>query len=74
MVDFNDLEHLCLELLTQKDEDGNLIPSQTAVTYRERFVEVMVDEYQDSNLVQEIIIKMISRAPEEGQMCSWWEM
>ncbi len=64
MVDFNDLEHLCLELLTQKDEDGNLIPSQTAVTYRERFVEVMVDEYQDSNLVQEIIIKMISRAPE----------
>ena len=62
MVDFNDLEHYCLELLTQKDEDGNLIPSQTAVTYRERFVEVMVDEYQDSNLVQEIIIKMISRA------------
>ncbi|NLU53046.1 MAG: helicase-exonuclease AddAB subunit AddA [Clostridiaceae bacterium] len=62
VVDFNDLEHLCLEILTCKDEDGNLVPSETAINYRKRFEEILVDEYQDSNLVQEIIINMISRA------------
>ena len=61
ILDFNDLEHLCLELLTDTDEEGRLVPSQTAISYRERFAEVMVDEYQDSNLVQETIIQMISR-------------
>ncbi|HHV59049.1 MAG TPA: helicase-exonuclease AddAB subunit AddA [Clostridiaceae bacterium] len=62
VVDFNDLEHFCLEILSVKGEDGNLKPSGTALGYRERFAEILVDEYQDSNLVQEIIISMISRA------------
>ena len=62
VVDFNDLEHLCLEILTQKSDDGELLPSETAINYRNRFEEILVDEYQDSNLVQEIIINMISRA------------
>lgn len=62
VVDFNDLEHLCLEILTQKDDTGNLVPSDVALNYRHRFEEILVDEYQDSNLVQEIIINMISRA------------
>lgn len=62
VVDFNDLEHFCLEILSIKGEDGNLRPSDTALGYRERFSEILVDEYQDSNLVQKIIIRMISRA------------
>ena len=37
-----------------------LKPSETALSYRDRFTEILVDEYQDSNLVQEIIINMIS--------------
>jgi ATP-dependent helicase/nuclease subunit A len=61
ILDFNDLEHLCLEILAERNEDGSLIPSGTADSYRERFVEIMVDEYQDSNQVQETIIQMISR-------------
>lgn len=61
IVDFNDLEHFCLEILTERDEKGALKPSQTALAYRERYAEILVDEYQDSNLVQEIVIKMISR-------------
>ena len=61
IMDFNDLEHYCLEILTIKDQNGRLMPSDTALKYRERFDEIMVDEYQDSNLVQEIIINMISR-------------
>lgn len=61
VVDFNDLEHFCLKILTKTDEDGNIGPSDIALSYRERFDEIMVDEYQDSNLVQEIIISMISK-------------
>lgn len=64
VMDFNDLEHYCLEILTQRDEKGVIKPSATAIAYRDRFDEIMVDEYQDSNLVQEIIINMISRVDE----------
>lgn len=62
IVDFNDLEHFCLEILSQKDENGNLMPSEAALGYRERFAEILVDEYQDSNLVQESMINLISKA------------
>lgn len=61
VADFNDLEHFCLQILSRTDEEGNIKPSDIALSYRERFLEIMVDEYQDSNLVQEIIINMISR-------------
>lgn len=64
IVDFNDLEHLCLEILTVHDEKGQIWPSDIALSYRQRFREIMVDEYQDSNDVQETIIRMISRADE----------
>ncbi len=60
ILDFNDLEHLCLEVLTEHTETG-IVPSQAAQRYQEQFEEIMVDEYQDSNLVQEILIQMISR-------------
>ncbi len=61
VVDFNDLEHFCLEILSKKGENGALEPSDIALSYRERFAEILVDEYQDSNLVQEMMINMISR-------------
>ncbi|NLM10207.1 MAG: helicase-exonuclease AddAB subunit AddA [Clostridiaceae bacterium] len=60
VIDFNDLEHLCLKILTQTTDKG-IVPSEAALEYREYFDEIMVDEYQDSNMVQEIIIRMISR-------------
>lgn len=62
LLDFNDLEHFCLEILTEGDTDKEVLPSGVAKGYKDRFEEVLVDEYQDSNLVQEIIIKMISRS------------
>jgi ATP-dependent helicase/nuclease subunit A len=61
LADFNDLEHFCLQILTEQDENGEIRPSAVARGYRERFEEILVDEYQDSNLVQEIILGMISR-------------
>lgn len=65
VVDFNDLEHFCLEILSEKGEDGALRPSKTALGYRERFAEILVDEYQDSNEVQETIVSMISKVDTE---------
>lgn len=64
VVDFNDLEHFCLQILTKQDEHSEQwkdLPSTTAEAYRERFEEILVDEYQDSNLVQELIVNLISR-------------
>lgn len=61
MIDFNDIEHFALKILVQKDENGNYIPTQTAKKYQEKFSEIAIDEYQDSNLVQEYILQSISR-------------
>jgi len=65
LVDFNDLEHLCLQILTET-QDGAVKPSRAALEYRDYFDEIMVDEYQDSNMVQEIILCMISRMKDEN--------
>ena len=61
ILDFNDLEHLCLKILTCNDENGEVYASSVAQKFREKFEEVLVDEYQDSNNVQETIISMVSR-------------
>lgn len=63
IVDFNDIEHFCLYILTQFTKEDELIPSSIAVEYRGKFEEVLVDEYQDSNLVQEVILNSVSRQP-----------
>ena len=65
-VDFNDLEHLCLKILSEVDEEGNIHPTKVANFYKEKYSEILVDEYQDSNLVQEILINMISREEAMG--------
>ncbi|WP_288222497.1 helicase-exonuclease AddAB subunit AddA [uncultured Clostridium sp.] len=61
LLDFNDLEHLCLKILISNDEEGNINPSSVSEGFREYFDEVLVDEYQDSNNVQEAIIDLVSR-------------
>ncbi|NLJ67386.1 MAG: helicase-exonuclease AddAB subunit AddA [Clostridiales bacterium] len=65
LVDFNDLEHMCLEILLDEDEDGKRIPSEIALKLRDRYEEVLVDEYQDSNLVQEVILTTVSRKDDQ---------
>lgn len=61
LVDFSDMEHMALNILVAKDEDGIYKPTKTALEYQEYFQTVMVDEYQDSNDVQEYILKSITR-------------
>lgn len=61
ILDFNDLEHFCLRILIDYDDKNNIIPSKVAEKFKEYFDEVLVDEYQDSNNVQETIINLVSR-------------
>ena len=60
VIDFNDIEHLALKILV-KNEDGKYIPSDIAKKYQEKFEEIAIDEYQDSNMVQEYILSSISK-------------
>lgn len=53
LLDFNDLEHMCLKILCENHD--------IAENYKKKFHDIFVDEYQDSNDVQEEIIKRISR-------------
>ncbi|WP_064498268.1 helicase-exonuclease AddAB subunit AddA [Bacillus safensis] len=61
IVDFSDLEHYCLRILAEQDAEGNLIETEAAKYYQQQFEEVLVDEYQDTNLVQETILKLVSK-------------
>ena len=54
LVDFSDLEHYALQILS---EDGK--PSAIAEEYRKLFKEVLVDEYQDTNMLQETILQLV---------------
>ena len=61
IIDFNDIEHYALKILITKDEKGNPVPTEVAKKYQEKFEEIAIDEYQDSNEVQEYILSTISR-------------
>ena len=60
IIDFHDMEHFALEILLHKKEAGSFEPSPAAKEYRQHFFEIMIDEYQDSNLVQELLLKSVS--------------
>ncbi len=60
IIDFNDYEHFALEILYEKQGE-EYVPSKLADRIAEEFDEVMVDEYQDSNIVQEKIIYSVSK-------------
>ena len=60
ILDFDDVEHFALSILVENDENGNCVPTRTALEYRSYFHEILIDEYQDSNLVQEYILSCIS--------------
>ncbi len=57
VVDFNDIEHLALKLLINENGEA----TEVAKKYKEKFDEIAIDEYQDSNLVQEQILTSISK-------------
>lgn len=65
LVDFNDLEHFTLAILAKK-ESNHWFASEASKYYREKFDEVLVDEYQDINRLQETILYWLRR-PETNE-------
>ncbi len=65
LLDFDDIEHFALEILLRREGD-TYVPTETALSYRSHFQEILIDEYQDSNLVQEYLLSCIS-GEEEGR-------
>ena len=69
IIDFNDFEHFCLYILMERNELGEVVldsngkpePSAVAVQLRNKYEEILIDEYQDSNMVQETLLNIISR-------------
>ena len=66
LADFPDLEHLALEILVEDVETGEdsrmkIVPTDAARELSARYAQIMIDEYQDSNLIQEIILNSVSR-------------
>ena len=59
ILDFDDIEHFALQVLV-KEEGGKCVPTETALAYRDSYQEILIDEYQDSNLVQEYLLSCIS--------------
>ena len=59
VIDFSDMEHFALDILLEH-EDGEIRPSSVAREYRQHFAEILIDEYQDSNLVQEYLLQAVS--------------
>ena len=63
VYDFDDLEHMTLNLLVDHyDADGEPVPSETAAALSRKYKEIFVDEYQDTSLIQETIIKALHPA------------
>ena len=61
VLDFNDVEHFALSILLKRDEEGKIKRTQIAKKYQEKYAEIAIDEYQDSNLVQEYILTAVSK-------------
>jgi len=61
VIDFNDIEHYALNILVEKNQDGKYIATDVANNYKKRFEEIAIDEYQDSNNVQEQILTAVSK-------------
>ena len=61
IVDFSDVEHYALQILVREKEDGTHERADVAQKYMKQFEEIAIDEYQDSNLVQEYILSSVSR-------------
>lgn len=64
IMDFNDFEHLTLRILTSVQKDGTIIANDISKIYREKYYEILIDEYQDSNLIQDYILNCISKCDE----------
>ena len=67
IMDFDDMEHFALDLLIDHyDEQGNPVPSKIAKEKSDGYEEIYIDEYQDSNYIQDAILRSVSKEAEGG--------
>lgn len=67
IMDFDDMEHFALKLLIDHyDEEGNPVPSKIAREKADGYEEIYIDEYQDSNYIQDAILRSVSKESEGG--------
>lgn len=67
LMDYDDMEHFALQLLIDHfDEEENPVPSQIALEKSVDFEEIYIDEYQDSNFIQDAILRSVSKEAEGG--------
>ena len=60
LADFNDLEQMAMEILLEEKEDGTVHPTVAAKELSGQFAEIMIDEYQDSNRVQDMLLGSVA--------------
>jgi ATP-dependent helicase/nuclease subunit A len=60
IIDFNDMEHLALDILVKR-ENGNSVYTESSDALSSFYEEILIDEYQDSNLLQEVILTAVSK-------------
>lgn len=63
LADFTDVEHMALDILVGT-EGGKIYAKDAALEYRNQFKEILIDEYQDTNEIQELILYAISGEPQ----------
>ncbi len=69
LVDFSDLEHYCLQiLLDESSTKEQPVPSPVAKSFHDQFSEVLIDEYQDTNLVQETLLRLLTDGQQAGHL------
>ncbi len=63
VLDYSDLEHLCIKLLIDEydEENDSVIPSAAGRELASLFSEILLDEFQDSNIIQDVIFRAVSR-------------
>ncbi len=59
--DFYDILHKCIDLLVEFNSDGTVLKTEFAKELTEKYKEILIDEYQDTNEAQNILFEMISR-------------
>lgn len=73
-IDFSDLEHLALNILVKREDDGTICLRPAAQELASYYDEILIDEYQDSNDVQELLLSAVAGEKNCGFACEKGEL
>lgn len=67
LMEFSDVAHAATRILVSKDDNGNLVPTASALELGKKFDEILIDEYQDTNGIQEALLNAVCCDRQRGQ-------